>query len=97
MLERLLGLLFVPYLEITDGFRSNQFAYRKNRGLRDALAFNVASWIHMIYLKLKIALYCSDVSSAFDRVARQKLATKLRNSGIHEDIIDIICDWLAAR
>ena len=97
VLERILGTLFLPFLEKTDAFGLNQFAYRKDRGLRDALAFNVASWIHLFHTGKKVGLHCADVSGAFDRVARSRLVTKLQRSGMHNDIIEIICSWLEAR
>ena len=39
--ERLIGRLFLPFLESTGAYGPNQFAYRKHRGCKDALALNV--------------------------------------------------------
>ena len=38
VMERLLGTLFLPYLEATGAYGPNQFAYRKKRSFMDALA-----------------------------------------------------------
>ena len=36
----------------------------------------------------RVGLYCSDVSSAFDRVNAERLVQKLRARGVHERIGD---------
>ena len=43
--ERVLGRTFLPYLERIGAAGPCQFAYRKNRGLQDALAYLMMSWI----------------------------------------------------
>ena len=74
-----------------------QFAYRKERGLRDDLSFNLMSWIMMFHLGKRVALYCSDVSGAFDRVSTNRLCNKLKACGIHQQVLDIIRSWLGTR
>ena len=54
--ERILGKLFLPYLEQIEACGPNQFAYRKERGLRDALAFNLMSWIYMFHSEHRVGL-----------------------------------------
>ena len=82
VLERLLGRFFLPLLEVTGGFGKNQFAYRKERGCRDALALNVLQWIWWLHNGMKIGFYCSDVSGAFDRVPTDRLLEKLERKGV---------------
>ena len=69
VMERLLGLFFLPQLSCEISIGANQFAYCKHRGSRDALLFLVLSWMECFKRKYKVALYCSDVSGgAFDKV-----------------------------
>ena len=68
-----------PYLERSLGYGENQFAYRKKRGCRDALALLVMQWIQVLNARGKVAVYCSDVSGAFNRV-RAERATNWRTT-----------------
>ena len=97
IVERILGGLFLPYLESIETCGPNQFAYRRERGLRDALAFNVMSWIFMFHLGQRVGLYCSDVSGAFDGVSVERLHAKLSKCGIHKQILEVIWSWLQKR
>ena len=65
--------------------------------MRDALAFNSMVWIYFVRAGHKIALYCSDVSGAFDRVPTDRLLAKLRNSGAHPKLVNEIESWLGER
>lgn len=55
------------------------------------------AWIFFLHTGHKIALYCSDVSGAFDRVPVDRLLAKLRNSGVHPKIVKVIESWLGER
>ena len=90
VVERTIGELFLPFLEIINAAGPNQFAYRKNRGFRDALAFNLMVWIFLLRTGHKIALYCSDVSGAFDRLSTERLLAKLQYSGVHSKIMEVL-------
>ena len=46
---------------------------------------------------MKIGIYCSDVSGAFDRICSSRLLAKLRAKGVHQSMIDVIASWLEAR
>ena len=96
VIERLLGRLFVPTLERV-AFGKEQFAYRRAHGARDALALYVIRWIHAFNRGRKIALYCSDVLGAFDRVSSQQLLDKLSSCGIHTDVLGVLASWLRSR
>ena len=97
VIERLLKPMFEPYLEKHVAFGDNQFAYRSGRGCRDALALLVMSWITSFSNREKIAVYCSDVAGAFDRVSTARLLDKLRNTGMHFRLVNIIGSWLEQR
>ena len=96
-MERLLRSLFLPFLIRNDAFGPNQFAYVPERGARDALAYLVLVWITAISKGRKVAIYCSDVSGAFDRVRLDRLALKLRAKGIHPTVAKVLVSWLRAR
>ena len=96
VMERILSTLFVPRLSRV-AFGERQFAYRKGHGARDALALYVMRWVYAFNLQRKIAMYCSDVSGAFDRVSADLLLTKLRSFGLHEDILGVLRSWLRNR
>ena len=95
--ERILVCIFVPQLITTGAFGRNQFAYTPERGARDAIAQLVLTWLVQFGRKKKIAVYCSDVSGAFDKVNSRRLVRKLRAKGVPEEILAVLQSWLAAR
>jgi hypothetical protein len=97
VVERLFLLLLMPYVSRWNLAGINQFAYTKKRGARDVLALLAAKWVKILDKGRKIAIYCSDVSGAFDRVSTTRLLAKLRAKGIHPDIIKVIGSWLESR
>ncbi len=96
-MERYIGELFGQYLLTSVSFGPHQFAYTKERGSRDAIAFMTLSWIYGFNEGKQFGVYCSDVSGAFDRVKRERLVAKLRAKGIHETFVRILDSWLQAR
>jgi hypothetical protein len=96
-MERLLRTLFMPFLLINEVFGPNQFAYIPERGARDAMAHMVLVWISAVAKGRKVAIYCSDVSGAFDRVCLDRLAKKLRAKKIHPILVAVMISWLRTR
>ena len=94
---RVIAALFVPQLICSGAFGRNQFAYMPERGARDALAQLVLIWISLFGRKRKIAVYCSDVSGAFDKVNSRRLLRKLRARGVPMEILLVIQSWLYER
>ena len=78
-------------------FGPNQFAYIPERGARDALAYIVLVWITAIAKGQKAAVYCSDVSGAFDRVARSRLIEKMKAKKIDPELVGTFASWLRKR
>ena len=78
-------------------FDWNQFAYEKEKGARDALAYIVLTWIVALNSRCKIGVYCSDVSGAFDRVSTETLLKKLEAKGIHPFLLKLAASWLQSR
>ena len=93
VVERLLKLLYFPHVMSSLAFGPHQFAYTTGRGARDALALLVSA----VAAGRKVAVYCSDVSGAFDRVQFHRMVAKLRTKGLHPDIIAVLVSWLKQR
>ena len=99
VVERLLKLLYDPYLSAVTAFGPSQFAFSVGRGARDALALLVLTWLTALGAARKVAVYCSGVSGAFDRVRSERLVAKLRNKGLqlHRLIVAVLESWLKDR
>ena len=97
VIERLLKMLYGPYLRDVSAFGPNQFAYTVGRGARDALALLMMTWLQALATGRKVAVYCSDVSGAFDRVPLKRLAAKLKQKGLHPQIVTVLVSWLQRR
>ncbi len=97
VLERVIGKVFLPWVNRNNKFGEHQYAYGKGRSHKDALAVNVNSWLLKLELGDILALYCSDVSGAMDRVRRERLLSKLSVSGIHERVVAFLGSWLEDR
>ena len=96
-MERFLGSMLTALTSMLACVGPNPFAYQKCRGARDALAFMVLTWIYGFSAKLKFALYCNDVSGAFDQVKRVRLLDKLRAKEVPEVLVGIFDAWLQDR
>ena len=97
VVERLLKLLYYPFLSATNAFGPRQFAYTTGRGARDALAVLLLTWVCELADGKKIAVYCSDVSGAFDRVRTSRLVAKLKQKRLHPQIVAVLTSWLQRR
>ena len=97
VVERVLGLSFLPYLHSALACGPQQFAYLPGRGSRDATAYLVMTWIIGFDSLRKFGVYCSDVSGAFDRVSRHRLLRKLRAKGLHDVALGFLASWLQSR
>ena len=95
--DRICARIFVQQLISTGAFGRNQFAYTPERGGRDAIAQLVLTWLVHFSRKKKIAVYCLDVSGAFDKVNSRRLVRKLRAKEVPEEILAVLQSWLAAR
>ena len=97
VVERLLLPLIEPHISRTVAFGPNQFAYTKCRGARDALAYLTMSWLLALNRRKEVAVYCSDVSGAFDRVRAERLLEKLRCKIVHTTMVALMESWLQQR
>ena len=69
----------------------------KGRGYKDVLVINVCSWLLAMEQGLAVAVYCSDVSGAFDRVSAARLGEKLQRLGLHPGLLSLLNSWLEDR
>ena len=95
--RRIIASLFVPQFIDLGAYGRNQFASLSERGARDALAQLVLTWISMFAKRRKIAIYCSDVSGAFNKVNSRRLLRKLRSRSVTDVILLVIQSWLYER
>ena len=96
-MERILSRHWFEHIEATTATGRNQFAYRKGLSYKDALAFNVCSWLWDLCLGRRVALHLGDVSGAFDKVPSVRLMQKLEAKGVHPNILNILQSWLRGR
>ena len=95
--ERFICSIFLPPLYRDLSFGAFQFAYTPGRGARDAILFVTMSWLSAFGAGQRVALYCSDVAGAFDRVSAERLLAKRASSDLHPKILIVLEDWLAPR
>ena len=95
--ERFLQRAFCHFFYSEPVSGVNQFAYKPLRGARDALALLVLTWISGFDKGLKFAVYCADVSGAFDRVRADRLLEKLKAAGVPEKWLQVFRSWLRER
>ena len=97
VVERAVSKLVLPWLECTEAYGPNQYAYSKGKSYKDVLAVNVAHWLLLLEQGFAVGVYCSDVSGAFDRVWRERLGEKLDRLGLHDDAKGFLLSWLEDR
>ena len=98
VVERVLAhTLITPFVKSLSLYGENQFAYTRGRGARDVIAFLVMTWLFAFASNKIVAVYCSDVAGAFDRVHKHRLLGKLRGSGLHPKLVKIFESWLNER
>ena len=97
VMERFLGSVFLHELQTSSNVGPNQFAYVPHRGCRDALAVLEFNWILALEHDMRIGVYCSDVSGAFDRVNTERLTLTLQTKGICRPTLAVLHSWLSHR
>ena len=75
----------------------DQFAYRRKRGCKDALAYNSLQWVWWLQQDRRVGLYNADVSGAFDRVSAERLVQKLEKHGVRGKLLRLLASWLEDR
>ncbi len=95
--ERALGPNMRRWLESAGLYGPRQLAYMKGAGHRDALLANILQWMWWIETGHVVALYCSDVSGALDRVHRELLVRKIRSTRVSGCMARVLESWLDDR
>jgi hypothetical protein len=57
----------------------------------------VLVWLKALAKGSKVAVYCSDVAGAFDRVSKERLCAKLKSKKIHPLVLKVLFSWLRSR
>jgi len=96
-LSKAVERVFAKLLEGRLEFGPRQFAYKKGHGHRDALLFNICSWLSCLESGCRVGLYCSDVSGAFDKVDREYATRKVRSAGLPRQLASVLESWLDDR
>ena len=68
----------------------------EKNGEPDVLALLVLEWMQVFDRRGNIAVYCSDVAGAFDRVDSKRLVAKLKAKGLNKRIVQLLMSWLEA-
>ena len=97
MLSALRKKQFVPFLIKNLSFGPNWLACTQERGALDALAHMVLACLMALAKGGKVAIYCSDVSGAFDRVRVDRFAEKQKAEKLHPAIVGVISSWVRDR
>ena len=95
--ERVIGAHFQKHLESSGAFGERQFAYTSGRGYGDALALSLLTWLLALERGNVVAIFCSDVSGAFDRVCSERLSAILATLRLHPKIHKLLTSWLEPR
>ena len=97
VVERVLALHLVRFLDCSDAFGPNQWAFRSKRSCRDLVTLLVCTWLRALRFGQKVALYLSDISGAFDKVDRGIMVARLRAAGVSNAFCELIHSYLDAR
>ena len=85
--ERVVGRVIQPFFVSTGAFGQSQWAFQKGIGAADLVAEIVMSSLLAFQRKLKVGIYLSDISGAFDKVETALLMRKLRATGLSEKML----------
>ena len=96
-LERIVSMVFVPFLDKGGAFGRSQWAFRPAHSCRDLVTLKFAQWIREIGRGKRIGLFLSDVSGAFDRVDSELLLRKCAVVGLGECVCSFLRAFLAPR
>ena len=98
VVERVLAAIFItPFVKTLSLFGENQFAYTKERGAREELAFFVFYCLFAFSRSQKVAFHQGDVAGAFDKVDSNILLRKCRTVGLHPKFLKLLHSWLRGR
>ena len=94
---RILGMQLVSFFCRSNAYGSSQWAYCPGHSCRDLVALLVARWILAIHAAMKVGIFLSDISGAFDLVSVKILLQKCRRAGVSLDMLSFLKSYLAPR
>ncbi len=97
VIERLIGVTAVTFLDRTEAFGKNQWAFRPKRSCRDLTTLLICTWILSFKSKKKVGLFLSDISGAFDKVDSDILLAKCRQTGLSVKLLVFLRSFFAPR
>ena len=97
LLEKVIHLRIISYLEVSSPIASNQWGFLPGRSTTRALLSAVHHWMGEMEEGKEIATVFFDLTKAFDSVPHRQLITKLKTIGLDERLILWITDYLTNR
>lgn len=97
ILERIISVVFVPFLDKAGIYGRSQWAFRPRHSCRDLVTLKVAQWIQAVGRGHRVGLYLSDISGAFDRVDSEILLKKCHGAGLGDRVCKFLRAFLAPR
>ena len=85
------------YLLENDLLSTKQYEFIKGRSTMLQLLHMTEKWTKYLESGRQIDTIYSNFKKAFDKVPHRRLISKLHTYGLHDTIINWICDFLAAR
>ena len=58
VVERAIGTLRIPFLELNDAYGQHQYAYGKGKGYQDVLLITVCQWLLLLETGHIVGVYC---------------------------------------
>jgi len=97
ILESLIRDHIMSYLLENDLLSTKQYGFIKGRSTMLQLLQMTDKWTKYLESGSHIDTIYSDLEKAFDKVPHRRLISKLHTYGLHDTIINWICNFLAAR
>ena len=97
IIERLINVRMVNFLESRSFFRSSQFGFRKGMSTEQAVIFLTTFVNDHLDRGLKVASVFLDIMKAFDCVDYEILVKKLDNCGIRGKFLELVRSFLSER
>ena len=95
--ERVIGHLFLPFLDHSNAYGLRQWAFRPRHSCRDLVTLRVLQWILSAHQNNKTSVFLSDISGAFDRVDATLLLHKYATTRIHPQLLDFLDSFFSPR
>jgi Reverse transcriptase (RNA-dependent DNA polymerase)/Endonuclease-reverse transcriptase len=92
VMEKVINVQLLSYLESAKLISDHQYGFRKNRSTGDVLAYVTHVWNSAMERFGEAQVVALDISKAFDKVWHRALLSKLRSYGINSSL----CQWFSS-